>query len=98
MTGAGGTMERERNTRAAAATAQQQRRRDMKGGRGENRSSSRKKRSHDDRRGSSDDDDDSGGRGVAPLQDVVVLFRNGKNWEKTVLSKNRGETKEIRRK
>ena len=39
-----------------------------------------------------------GEEGVAPLQDVVVLFRNRKNREKTVLSKNRGETKEICRK
>ena len=29
-----------------------------------------------------------GEEGVAPLQDVVVLFQNGKNREKTVLSKN----------
>ena len=39
-----------------------------------------------------------GEEGVALLQDVVVLFRNRKNREKTVLSKNRGETKEICRK
>ena len=98
MMGTGGAMERERNARVAAATAQQQCRGDMRGGRGENRSSSRKKRSHDDGRGSSDDDDDSGGRGGSPIAGCSGIISKRKKLEKTVLSKNRGETKEICRK
>ena len=96
MTGTGGAMERERNARAAAATAQQQHRRDMRGGRGENRSSSRKKISTMMGEVVLMMTMTVGEEGVAPLQDVVVLFRNGKIREKTVLSKR--ETKEIHRK
>ena len=39
-----------------------------------------------------------GEEGVAPLQDVVVLFRNGKNREKSAVKKSRrdkGDTQEV---
>ena len=62
VTGAGGSMERERNAREAARRALEE----SHHGRGDNRSSNRRDSSDDD------DDNDNGGRGGRPIREAVV--------------------------